>query len=120
SGAASGRGISLVLRVGTYAAGVAKVSVDPGTGKVQVQSVSVAQDSGLMINPLAIEHQIESAVIQTMSRALLEEVTFDTTNVTSLDWRSYPILTMADTPRVTSVLINRPEIPATGVGEPAV
>ena len=63
-----------------------------------------------MINPMAIEHQIESAVIQTTSRAMLEEVTFDTANVTSLDWRSYPILTMADAPKVKSVLINRPDM----------
>jgi nicotinate dehydrogenase subunit B len=119
-GTVSGRGIALVLRDGTYAAGVARVSVDPSTGRVRVESVTVAQDSGLIINPMAIEHQIESAVIQTTSRAMLEEVTFDSANVTSLDWRSYPILTMADAPRVTSVLINHPEIPATGVGEPAV
>jgi nicotinate dehydrogenase subunit B len=120
SGAVTGRGIALVLRDGTYAAGVAEVSVDPSSGKVQVQRVTVAQDSGLIINPSAIEHQVESAVIQTTSRAMMEQVTFDTANVTSLDWSSYPILTMADAPKVQTVLINHPEIPATGVGEPAV
>src|SRR5215469_437553 len=120
SGSVTGRGIALVLRDGTYAAGVAEVSVDPSTGKVQVQRVTVAQDSGLIINPSAIEHQLESAVIQTTSRAMMEQVTFDTANVTSLDWSSYPILTMADAPKVQTVLINHPEIPATGVGEPAV
>ena len=119
-GIVTGRGIALVLRDGTYAAGVARVSVDPATGRVQVQSVTVAQDSGLVINPSAVEHQIESCVLQTTSRALLEQVTFDSANVTSLDWHDYPILTMADAPQVTSVLINHPEIPATGVGEPAV
>jgi CO/xanthine dehydrogenase Mo-binding subunit len=119
-GVVTGRGIALVLRDGTYAAGVAEVSVDPSSGKVQVQRVTVAQDSGLIINPSAIEHQVESAVIQTTSRAMMEQVTFDTANVTSLDWSSYPILTMADAPAVQTVLINHPEIPATGVGEPAV
>jgi nicotinate dehydrogenase subunit B len=119
-GAVTGRGIALVLRDGTYAAGVAEVSVDPASGKVQVQRVTVAQDSGLIINPSAIEHQIESCVIQTTSRAMLEQVTFDTSNVTSQDWSSYPILAMADAPKVQTVLINHPEIPATGVGEPAV
>jgi CO/xanthine dehydrogenase Mo-binding subunit len=120
SGAVSGRGIALVLRDGTYAAGVAEVSVNPSTGKVQVQRVTVAQDSGLIINPSAVEHQIESCVLQTTSRAMLEQVTFDSANVTSLDWSSYPILAMADAPKVQTVLINHPEIPATGVGEPAV
>ena len=119
-GRVTGRGVALVLRDGTYAAGVAAVSVDPSTGRVQVQSVTVAQDAGLIINPMAIEHQVESAVLQTTSRAMLEEVTFDSANVTSLDWSTYPILTMADAPRVTTVLIDHPEIPSTGVGEPAV
>ncbi|HEY4028330.1 MAG TPA: molybdopterin cofactor-binding domain-containing protein [Candidatus Dormibacteraeota bacterium] len=119
-GVVSGRGIALVLRDGTYAAGVVQLSVDPATGAVRVQSVTVAQDSGLVINPTAVEHQVESCVLQTMSRALLEQVTFDGSNVTSLDWSSYPILTMADAPKITTVLINRPDIPATGVGEPAV
>ena len=119
-GVVSGRGVALVLRDGTYAAGIATVSVDPATGKVQVQSVTVAQDSGLVINPTAVEHQVESAVLQTTSRAMLEQVTFDSANVTSLDWSSYPLLTMADAPKVTTVLVNRPEVPATGVGEPAV
>jgi CO/xanthine dehydrogenase Mo-binding subunit len=120
NGVATGRGIALVLRDGTYAAAVVEASVDPSTGRVQVQRVTVAQDSGLIINPSAVEHQIESCVIQTTSRAMLEEVTFDSANVTSLDWSSYPILTMADAPAVQTVLINHPEIPATGVGEPAV
>ena len=112
-GVATGRGIALVLRD-------AELSVDPASGRVQVQRFTVAQDSGLIINPSAVEHQIESCVIQTTSRAMMEEVTFDASNVTSLDWTSYPILTMADAPKVQTVLINHPEIPATGVGEPAV
>ncbi len=39
---------------------------------------------------LQADHQNESAVTQTISRALYEEVTFDSANVTSLDWKSYP------------------------------
>lgn len=119
-GTIQGQGVAFVLRDGTYAAAVLTAAVDPRTGKVQVQNVTVAQDSGLIINPGAIEHQIESAVLQTTSRAMLEQVTFDSSNVTSLDWTSYPILTMADAPAVKSVLINHPEILPTGVGEPAV
>ena len=119
SGTVTGQGISLVLRGGTYAAAVLKASVDPSTGKVQVHEVTVAQDSGLVINPSAVEHQNESSVIQTLSRAMYEEVTFDAANVTSLDWKSYPIATMMDAPRINMVLINHPELTPTGVGEPS-
>jgi CO/xanthine dehydrogenase Mo-binding subunit len=120
AGAVSGQGIALVLRDGTYAAAVVKATVDPASGNVKVDSVSVAQDAGLIINPSTIEHQIESSVLQTMSRALMEQVTFDNSNVTSTDWKTYPLLTMAGAPKINSVLINHPEIPPTGVGEPAV
>ncbi|MPZ62951.1 MAG: molybdopterin-dependent oxidoreductase [Propionibacteriales bacterium] len=120
NGTVTGQGIAFVLRDGTYAAGVAKVEVNPDTGKVRVLNFTVAQDAGLIINPLAVEHQLESAVLQTVSRAMLEEVTFDASNVTSTDWSSYPILTMADSPEVKTVLLNRPEIPPAGVGEASV
>jgi nicotinate dehydrogenase subunit B len=80
----------------------------------------VAQDQGQIINPRAIEHQITSCVLQTASRALREEVKFDTSNVTTVDWTSYPLLTMAETPAINTVLIPNPQIPPTGVGEPAV
>jgi CO/xanthine dehydrogenase Mo-binding subunit len=119
-GTTTGRGVAVVLRDGTYAASVVHVQVDASSGKVRVTDVTIAQDSGLIINPGAIEHQIESAVLQTVSRAMMEEVTFDTGNVTSRDWSTYPILAMADSPAVKAVLINHPEIASTGVGEPAV
>jgi CO/xanthine dehydrogenase Mo-binding subunit len=54
-----------------------------------------------------------------VSRALLEEVTFDEKGVTSLDWASYPILKFSDVPEIETVLINRPEMPSLGAGEPS-
>src|SRR5579884_2752543 len=47
-------------------------------------------------------------------------VTLLPSKVTSVDWSKYPILTMADAPRVQAVLIDHPEIPPTGVGEASV
>jgi CO/xanthine dehydrogenase Mo-binding subunit len=63
---------------------------------------------------------IEGNVVQGLSRALLEEVKFDTNNVVSVDWRSYPILDIIETPEtIDCVLINRPDVEATGAGEAA-
>jgi CO/xanthine dehydrogenase Mo-binding subunit len=59
-------------------------------------------------------------VLQTASRVLHEEVTFDTSNVTSADWVSYPILRMDETPTINTVLVPNPQIAPSGVGEPAV
>jgi CO/xanthine dehydrogenase Mo-binding subunit len=120
SGTVTGQGIALVLRDGTYAAGVVKLQVTPATGAVLLTEVTVAQDQGQIINPRAIEHQLTSCVIQTASRTLHEEVKFDTSNVTTADWTSYPLLTMAETPAINTVLIPNPQIAPSGVGEPAV
>ena len=93
----------------------------PATGKVLLTEVTVAQDQGQIINPRAIEHQITSCVLQTASRTLHEEVKFDTSNVTTADWTSYPLLRMDETPAIiNTILIPNPQIPPSGVGEPAV
>ena len=63
----------------------------------------------------------EAGVVQGISRALWEEVKFDTKNVTSVDWLSYPILDISEAPEsIDVVLIDRPEIPPSGAGEPAI
>ena len=56
-----------------------------------------------------------------MSRALLEEVTWDDQKVTSVDWRTYrPLYLGADVPKIETVLINQPDARAMGAGETAV
>lgn len=114
-----GRGIAGSLRDGTYNAEVADVEVNRDTGKIRVNRFYVVQDNGLTINPRAVKLGIEACVVQSTSRVLLEEVTFDRSKVTSLDWRSYPILTFEDTPEVVVDVIDRPEVAATGSGEPS-
>ena len=57
-----------------------------------------AIDAGLAVNPAFIENQISGQLVQTASRMLHEEVTFNKTNVTSLDWNSYPILRFEECP----------------------
>jgi CO/xanthine dehydrogenase Mo-binding subunit len=115
----TGRGVALVNYNGTRVAEIAEVQVTRSTGDVRVTQFWVAHDCGLIINPKAVQAQIESNVIQGTSRTLKEEVTFDNSNVTSLDWRGYPILTYPEVPQVNAILLNRPDQPASGVGEPA-
>jgi nicotinate dehydrogenase subunit B len=103
----------------TYVAGVAQVEVTRSTGQVQVRRVFVAHDCGQIINPDGVRNQIEGNVIQTVSRVLKEQVTFDRKNVTSLDRSSYPILTFPEVPDVVIDLIDRPDMAPLGVGEPS-
>ncbi|HEU5346997.1 MAG TPA: molybdopterin cofactor-binding domain-containing protein, partial [Ktedonobacterales bacterium] len=89
------------------------------TGAVKVVRVVVAHDCGLIINPDGLRNQIEGNIIQAASRALKEEVRFVGTEVTSIDWASYPILTFSEIPEIDIVLIDHPEEPSVGAGEPA-
>jgi CO/xanthine dehydrogenase Mo-binding subunit len=122
---ATGRGLALVQRPGapdrpnTYVAMVAEIELNRDTGAVRVTKATVAHDCGLIINPDGLRNQIEGNVIQTLSRTLKEELQFDASNVTSIDWDHYPILTFKDVPQIDIVLLDRPDLPASGAGEPS-
>jgi nicotinate dehydrogenase subunit B len=104
----------------TYVAIVAEVTVDPKRGEMRVTRVVVAHHCGLIINSDGVRNQIEGNVIQGISRSLKEEVTWDDREVTSLTWETYPILTFPEAPEIEIVLIDRPEAPPFGTGEPAI
>lgn len=118
---ARGRGIAYVKyeNVRTYCAGVAEVEVNRQTGLIRCTRFYVAHDCGQIINPDGVRAQIEGQVIQTVSRTLKEELKWNRSRVTSVDWASYPILRFPDVPEVHMELINRPNDPPWGVGEPA-
>ena len=117
---AYGRGVSYIKYelVRTYVAVVADVEVNKKTGKIKVAKFHVAHDCGQIINPDGLRNQLEGNVVQTVSRTLIEELKFDRSAVTSLDWKSYPILTFPDVPEVAMDLIDRPEEKPWGAGEP--
>ena len=99
-------------------AAIADVTVDRNSGEIRVRRVVVVHDCGLIINPDGVKNQVEGSVIQTLSRTLKEELIFDRDRVTSTDWLSYPILTFPDIPEVEVHLIDQPNEPAVGAGEP--
>jgi len=118
---ASGRGVAYSQRNGTRVAIVAEVDIDRSTGKIFARKFTVAHDCGQIINPDGLVKCIEGNIVQGVSRTLWEEVTFDTKAVTSVDWISYPILDITETPdEVDVVLINHPEIAPSGAGEPSI
>lgn len=117
---AHGRGFSYVKYelVRTYVAVVADVSVNRRTGRVKVDRFHVAHDCGQIINPDGLRNQIEGNVIQTTSRTLIEDLAWDRSTVTGLDWMTYPILRFPDVPSVHTDLIDRPTEQPWGAGEP--
>jgi nicotinate dehydrogenase subunit B len=122
----TGRGMAYSFRSQTVVAQIAEVEVNRSTGHVWVKRLVCAHDCGLVINPLGLRRTIEGGMLHSLSRALHEEVQFDTEKVTSVDWNSHPTLTHADTPaRIDVVLVNgdpnpnRPDLPPYGAGETA-
>ena len=119
-----GRGIAYAYRNQTVVAQIAEVEVNRRTGHVWVKRLVIAHDCGLVINPQALIRTLEGGTLHSLSRALHEEVTFDTEKVTSVDWASYPTLRHTDTPETIDVVLvngdpnpNRPDLPHYGAGE---
>jgi nicotinate dehydrogenase subunit B len=123
TGMASGRGVSCVLYEGDngYCAMVAEVDVDQDSGRVTVKRLVVALDCGPVSNPDGVKNQIEGGALQGLSRAFMEEVTWDHEKVTTIDWRTYPSLSLSyAAPVIESVLVDQPEAPAAGAGETSI
>ena len=114
-----GRGVSLMLRSGTYWACVCQIAVTPSTGKIAVEKYTIAVDPGIVVNPMQLKRNVEGGAVMGISHALFEEVMFDESGITIDDWNSYPIPTMADIPEVKVVLLNNPKVGAYGGGSEA-
>jgi len=114
----SGQGIAYAVRGVARVAVIAEVEVNRNTAKVWARRFFVAHDCGQIIAPDLLRLTIEGNIVQTTSRSLYEEVMFDQSNVTSVDWLTYPILDMKDAPEsIEIILIDHPEVPPGGAGE---
>jgi nicotinate dehydrogenase subunit B len=120
----TGRGIAYTFRSQTVVAEIAEVEVNRQTGHVWVKRLVCAHDCGLVINPEGLRRTVENGMLHSLSRALHEEVQFDTEKVTSVDWVSHPTLTHRDAPeKIDVVIVNgdptpkRPDLPQYGAGE---
>ncbi|MGA8900142.1 MAG: molybdopterin cofactor-binding domain-containing protein [Bradyrhizobium sp.] len=124
---AHGRGFAYALYVhskfpgyaAAWSAWIADVAVDKATGDVSVTRVIAGQDSGLMINPDGVRHQIQGNVIQSTSRALMEEVSFSGRSIASREWGAYPIIQFPEIPDIDVLMLPRVDQPPLGVGESA-
>ena len=119
-GVATGRGVAYTRRGSSVVAVIAEVEVNLDTGRVWPRRFVVAADQGIVVNPLWLRRTIEGNIIHATSRSLHEEVRFTPERVTSVDWISYPILEMNDAPEdIDIVIVNRPDLPPYGAGEPS-
>ena len=120
----TGRGMAYAFRNQTVLAEIVEVEVNRNTGHVWAKRIVCAHDCGLVINPGGLRGTIEGGMLHSLSRALHEEVRFDSEKVTSVDWRSHPSLTHTDTPAAIDVVLvngdpnpDRFDLPHYGAGE---
>jgi nicotinate dehydrogenase subunit B len=112
-----GRGIALGTHHVSYGAAVAEIEINKRTGVIIAKRLYGAMDCGLTVNPALVENQMVGQMIQSTSRVLKEEITFNDKGVTSLDWGGYQVLRMSEHPEIIPVVVQRMEEPSTGAGE---
>ena len=116
--AGTGRGIALHESFGSIVAQVAEISLD-AKGQVRVQRVVCAIDCGRIVNPDTIQAQMESGITFGLSAALFGAINLKDGRVQESNFNDYPVVRMADMPRVEVHIIPSDDPPG-GVGEPGV
>ncbi len=115
-----GCGVACAVDAGSYVVHMARVEVNRQNGRVQVERVVCAQDMGLVINPEGARMQIEGSVTMGLGYALTEEINFKGGKILNLNFDTYDIPRFSWLPKIETVLIDAPDIPPQGCGEPAI
>jgi isoquinoline 1-oxidoreductase beta subunit len=112
------RGIAQFMGYGSYSAAVAEVSVN-GEGKLKVHRMVLALNCGHAVNPDQIAAQVEGSVAYGLSAAFYGECTVEKGRMVELNFHNYPILRLAEMPRIETVIVPTYDFWG-GVGEPTI
>lgn len=102
----------------TWVACAARVNVDPASGAVKVEKLTLVADAGTIVHPDGALAQMEGAALWGMSLALFEGSAFETGQVKDTNLDTYTPMRMADVPDVEVEFVASTEVPV-GLGEPA-
>jgi CO/xanthine dehydrogenase Mo-binding subunit len=89
----------------SFAAQVAEVDVDPGTGQVKVKKLTTVHDSGTVLNHLSYTGQIDGGVITGLGFALMEDNSLIDGKMATANLGEFKMATCADVPKLTTVLM---------------
>jgi CO/xanthine dehydrogenase Mo-binding subunit len=106
----------VMLRSNAYMGAVAKISVDLKSGKIAVDDYTAVVEPGIVLNPRQLERVFVGGTVQGISEALYEEVGFDRSKATSVDWVTYPIMRFTSLPPIKVVILNRADLNVVGGG----
>ena len=115
-----GYGVALATDAGTFVAAFAEVEVDRDRGTVQVKRIVCAQDMGEVVNPEGAKIQMEGCLTMGLGYALTEEIQFDKGAIYNENFDSYTIPRFSWVPKIEVLLVDNPDLPPQGGGEPAI
>ncbi|MGE5143975.1 MAG: molybdopterin cofactor-binding domain-containing protein, partial [Acidobacteriota bacterium] len=115
-----GYGVALGIDAGTYVATIAEVAVTPATGAITVARMVCAQDMGVVVNPEGATQQMEGCLTMGLGYALSEEVRFANGQVLDRNFGTYTLPHFSWLPKIETVILDSPDTPAQGGGEPAI
>jgi nicotinate dehydrogenase subunit B len=115
-----GLGVALGIDAGAYVAGIAQLKVDKATGNVKVERVVVAQDMGIVVNPVGAMQQLEGCVSQGLGYVFSEEIRFKNGEVLDKNFTSYTLPKFSWIPKIEGHLVENNAVPPQGGGEPAI
>ncbi len=101
---------------------IARVRTDPETGAFQLTGYAAIQDVGRAINPPEARGQIHGGSVQSVGRALGEQLFYEDGQLRSGSFLDYELPTVDQVPLIDVVLVEVPSpvgpLGAKGVGEP--
>ncbi len=112
------RGVAQFMGYGSYSACVAEVSVTGGS-LVRIKRLVFALDCGHVVNPYLVREQIEGSVVMALGAIFNQEITVENGRIKQQNFDSYPLLKLAQVPKVESVLVPTMDFWG-GVGEPTI
>jgi CO/xanthine dehydrogenase Mo-binding subunit len=120
--APSGRGVGVALAIysGSYVATMAEVAVNRTTGRVTVKRIVCVEEIGQVVSPEGARLQMEGSLTMGLGYALAEEMHFKGGQILDTGFDSYDITHFSWVPTIEVIVIDAPDIPASGGGEPPI
>ncbi|MBI4768130.1 MAG: xanthine dehydrogenase family protein molybdopterin-binding subunit [Deltaproteobacteria bacterium] len=119
-GRGRGFGVAFAEDAGAYVAAIGEVEIDRSSGRVQVKRIVYVQDMGVVINPAGATTQMEGGLTMGLGQALTEEVRFKGGQILDINFDTYEIPRFSWLPEIETVLVDNPEVPPQGGGEPSI
>jgi nicotinate dehydrogenase subunit B len=118
----TGRGVGVAIGtdVDSFVATIVEVQVDKSTSRLRVKRVLCVQDMGIVVNPEGARQQMEGCMTMGLGYSLSEQIHFKNGEILDRNFSAYEIPRFSWLPKIETVLIDNPNDPPSGGGEPAI